>query len=152
MNSIAGRGAWVLGLVLMAGCAGSEPLAAPPSTLADARALWALRAPDGYQVTVQQSCFCLPEFRQPLRVTVENGRVSSVRGLEQPLHHSGSLDQSRLTVAGLFDVIERAGRTAAELRVVYDAGYGFPTELFIDGDRRIADDEFTYRLSDFRAD
>ncbi len=123
-----------------------------PETVQEARALWNAEGPSTYQITVTQTCYCPPELRQPLRVTVSDGEVVEVEGLEQPLQQRGQLDSSRLTVTGLFGFIERsAKRDPHKLEVEYDTRFGFPRRIDYDGHEMIADDEFQYQLTDFSA-
>lgn len=145
--------------LVLAGCgvtasdatADRSPATAPES-LQEARALWHAEGSPTYQVTVTQTCFCPPDLRQPLRVTVSDGEVVEVEGLEQPLRQQGQLDTSRLTVNGLFGFIEQsAKRDPHKLEVEYDSRFGFPRLIDYDGHEMIADDEFQYRLTDFSA-
>ncbi|HIO31435.1 DUF6174 domain-containing protein [Marinobacter salarius] len=143
----------------LAGCgtsvsqAGADNAPVPaPQTLEHAEAVWDSHATERYQVTVQQTCFCPEDMRQPIRVTVSAGEVVTAEGLEQPLQNRNLLDNQRLTVAGLFLFIEQsAAKDPHRLEVVYDARYGFPRRIDYDGHEMIADDEFQYELSDFRA-
>ncbi len=123
-----------------------------PESLQQAQALWNTKATSTYQVIVTQTCFCPPALRQPLRVSVSGGEVVEVEGLEQPVKQRDQLDTSRLTVAGLFRFIEQsAERDPHKLEVEYDPGFGFPRHIDYDGHEMIADDEFQYELTDFRA-
>lgn len=142
----------------LAGCGARVPDAtadtpqdSPPETLEQAQALWAAKAVLGYQVTVTQTCFCPPDLRQPLRVSVVAGEVVQVEGLVQPLQQPDQLDTQRLTVAGLFQFIaQSAKRDPHKLEVDYDAHFGFPRRIDYDGHPMIADDELRYELMDFR--
>ncbi|MBL3555497.1 MULTISPECIES: DUF6174 domain-containing protein [Marinobacter] len=123
-----------------------------PETLPQAQALWNAKAPSAYQVTVTQTCFCPPELRQPLRVSVVDGDVVEVKGLEQPLKQRDQLDNYRLTIAGVFRFIETsAARKPHKLEVEYDPSFGFPRRIKYDGHEMIADDEIQYTLTDFSA-
>lgn len=123
-----------------------------PENLQEAKALWHAEGSSTYQVTVTQTCYCPPDLRQPLRVTVSDGEVVEVEGLEQPLRQQGQLDTSRLTVSGLFGFIEQsAKRDPHKLEVEYDSRFGFPRRIDYDGHEMIADDEFQYQLTDFSA-
>ena len=114
--------------------------------------MWNEKGASTYQVTVTQTCFCPPDLRQPLRVSVADGAVVDVAGLEQPMKHRENLDASRLTVDGLFRFIQQsAEREPHQLEVEYDARFGFPRFIDYDGHEMIADDEFQYRLTDFSA-
>ncbi|GGC60841.1 DUF6174 domain-containing protein [Marinobacter halophilus] len=140
-----------LGLLLTA-CAGSgKEDASPVTDFPEAMALWQSKAVAGYEVTIEQTCFCPPDLLQPMRVTVRQGKVIDIEGLEQPLNHPEVLDERRLTIEGLLSLIAESGDSASELVVQYDQQYGFPVRLEIDGSPLIADDEFSYRLSDFQA-
>jgi hypothetical protein len=85
-----------------------------------------------------------------MRVTVREGTVIDVEGLEQPINHPDILDPRRLTIDGLLGVIDKARHSAETLVAEYDQRYGFPVRLEVDGSPFIADDEFSYRLSDFQ--
>lgn len=143
----------------LAGCgtsvsqAGAESAPVPvPETLEHAESVWDSHAIERYQVTVQQTCFCPEDLRQPIRVTVSADEVVKSEGLEQPLQNRNLLDNQRLTVAGLFLFIEQsAAKDPHRLEVVYDARYGFPRRIDYDGHEMIADDSFQYELSGFRA-
>lgn len=139
-----------LGL-LMSACAGSGKDARPVTDYPEALALWQSKAVAGYEVTIEQTCFCPPDLLQPMRVTVRQGKVIDIEGLEQPLNHPEVLDERRLTIEGLLSLIAESGERASKLVVQYDQQYGFPVRLEIDGSPFIADDEFSYRLSDFQA-
>lgn len=150
--------ALLLGLML-AGCntvvpdASAENAARAPETLDQARTLWGDKGTASYQVTVQQTCFCPADLLQPIRVTVVDGEMVDVKGLEQLIQDKSQLDASRLTIAGLFEFIEQAvQREVHKLNVDYDARYGFPRRIDYDGHEMIADDEYQYELSDFQAD
>ncbi|WP_298449030.1 DUF6174 domain-containing protein [uncultured Marinobacter sp.] len=122
-----------------------------PETLAQAQALWSDKGIVDYQITVQQSCFCPADLRQPVRVTVADGKLVDVTGLEQSIQDPGQLDVERLTVPGLFRFIERAEQGEVHrLTVDYDPRYGFPVYIDYDGHQMIADDEYQYELSDFQ--
>lgn len=133
--------------------AGAESTTGPaPVTLEQAKALWADHALENYQVTIQQTCFCPSDLRQPMRVTVSGEDIVKVEGLEQPLKNRELLDSNRLTVSGFFRFIEQSEtRDPHRLDVEYDPRFGFPRRIDYDGHEMIADDEYQYELSDFRA-
>lgn len=123
-----------------------------PETLQQAKALWSAKGISSYQVTVTQTCFCPPDLRQPLRISVSDGQVVGVEGLEQPVKQRNQLDTTRLTIDGLFRFIEKStDRDPHKLDVQYDPGFGFPRHIDYDGHEMLADDEFQYELTDFRA-
>ncbi|MDX5337221.1 MAG: DUF6174 domain-containing protein [Marinobacter sp.] len=137
--------------VLLAGCAGAGKDASPASSIEEAKSLWQAQGVKGYEVTIEQTCFCPPDLLQPMRVTVREGKVIDIEGLQQPLNHPDILDERRLTIEGLLDLVEQARGSADKLLVEYDPHYGFPASQEVDYSPFIADDEFSYRLTDFQA-
>ena len=146
--------ALLLGLVF-AGCGTVVPDASAenaPETFDQAQALWSDKGIVNYQVTVQQTCFCPADLRQPMRVTVVDGKLVDIKGLEQPIQNKDQLDANRLTIIGLFEFIEQSEqREVHKLNVDYDPRLGFPRRIDYDGHEMIADDEYQYELSDFQA-
>lgn len=122
--------------VLGAGRAGDPALAA-------ARARWAASGPDAYTMTQSRSCFCPRDVTGPFEVTVRDGAVTSVTldGAPVPTDRA-------VTVDALFDLIAEAhARSAAEVRVSYHPSLGYPTEIWIDYDRQMADEEAGYAVT-----
>lgn len=103
-----------------------------------------------YIYTLQRSCFCPPEFRKPMRIRVDNNDIKLVllvpENTEKPTDFAGAK-----TVDGLFTLIEQAiQRKAASIKVSYDARFGYPTNIAIDYNKRIADEEVYYKASGMR--
>lgn len=111
------------------------------------REQWEARPFRDYAARLQRECFCLPEARGPVRVEVRQGRVARV---VEP--DSGELVEDRLwhlfpPVDGLFVVLLEAVEGGADdVEVEWDPGLGFPTRIFIDYDRRTADEELGFRV------
>ena len=146
----------VLLVLLLAGCSApapgpadgaSDPVVAPvptPDDLALARAKWADAALDGYTMTITRSCFCPPEYRGPYTVAVDGGEVSSVLYGGQPAEAG-----EPPTVDALFALLETAyAEGAARVDVDYHDELGYPVELYIDRDTRLADEEVGYSISE----
>ncbi|MFN0092346.1 MAG: DUF6174 domain-containing protein [Acidimicrobiales bacterium] len=141
-------------LILAAGCAmtpvtepvsptGSGPMQAE---LDAARAKWAAASPAVYRFELTRSCFCLPEFTGPFRVEVAGGQVIEVVHLELGAEVDADRGES---IEGLFALLQRAiTEGAVEIRAAYDPVLGHPTDLYVDRDRRIADEEIGYRVRD----
>lgn len=130
-------------LLLSSGCSmlgagrGGDP------ALADARARWEARGPADYAMTQSRNCFCPPDVRGPFEVTVRDGAVATVRldGAPVPSERALSID-------ALFDLIADAyAGEAAEVRVSYDPALGYPTEIWIDYERQLADEETGYTVT-----
>lgn len=111
--------------------------------LAEARARWEARGPADYAMTQSRSCFCPRDVTGPFEVAVRDGAITSVTfdGASVPTDRAQSVD-------ALFDLIADAyARDAAEVRVRYDPALGYPTEIWIDYDRQMADEETGYTVS-----
>lgn len=120
---------------------------------------WAAANVRGYTFTYERQCFCTAETRGPFVVTVTNGQVASVRRLAGGMTSDGqpmagpedTRPENRLRIEDFFALLTGAHRDgAAEVRAVYDARLGFPTSIWIDRDRQMADEEVGYQLSDLR--
>lgn len=116
------------------------------ATLHEAKSRWAEAKLDDYRFRFERSCLCAE--RGPLVVTVEDGKVVEVKN-----EKTGALivpeDYERhglLTVDELFSVLERAATEAQSWWATYEPVLGYPTEIFLDWSRTVADDEIGYRL------
>jgi hypothetical protein len=100
-----------------------------------------------YEYVYRRSCECKPQTMEPARVEVRSSVVAAVT-----YRNTGQAAASILaypTIDGLFDLIEDAiDRGAAGLMVSYDGVFGYPTEISIDYDLEVADDEFSVQASD----
>jgi len=119
------------------------------SELQAQRVKWTAAGIDSYRYVVRLYCFC--GFPQPYTITVRNGATESlVDEKGQSVTDYPSLAKLT-TVEGLFAEVEFltiASYYSAD--VVYDATYGFPSEISYDTAAWIADDELTVRVSDFK--
>ncbi len=116
--------------------------------LDDARALWASAAPANYSYRFNWQCFCIQDFTALVTVAVEDGRVTSVIRVEDGEPVSDQFRDDFVTVDELFDRIQDAiDRSAASIRAEFDPDTGLPTEVFIDSDVRIADEEIGWNAS-----
>ena len=162
MPSIRHRALAVLTLAFAA-CSSREPSGAPlPATahgnadpraaLAAARATWAARQVAGYWMTLERGCFCPPEWRGPITVTQRAPGEVAMRYAASGEPVPAEVREHFHTVAGLFDVVQRAlDANAAEVRVTYDAAWGYPTTIWVDHDRNVADEEQGYTVTAFEA-
>lgn len=141
----------LLGLALLVApaCAsdrGFSPLA-EWQRLALARERWIARAPASYAFTMQLACFCAE--RGPMRVSVVNGAVVSVR----PVGSDQELDERYRgpyrPIPDLFGVVSSAiDRPAYRIRAEYDPRFGYPADVFIDFQRNVADEEYGFLVRD----
>ncbi len=142
--------------VLGAGCGSSSP-GAPPAfetqddrraTLAAldaARRLYASQNWLAYYVDFQRTCFCA--VRLPVRLSVFQGRITSVRRADTGELLPLGPQSPYLSIEQLFDYLERQARDGAwEVRARYDARDGYPLEAYVDPVKGRADDEEFFTL------
>lgn len=113
------------------------------------RALWESKNIESYEYNFQWVCFCLVERTMPVRITVERNRITRVMAMEE----NRDLDRKQFseyrTIDGLFDLITDAYQRAEDVRVEYDGAYGYPTSVYIDYQRILADEELGFSVTDF---
>lgn len=118
--------------------------------LSRARRLWSAQGIDDYEYVVRRDCFCVMGG-VAVRVVVQNhlvvAREIDLSGVPVP----SSAAYLYPSIDGLFGILQEAiDDRADEITARYDASYGFPTDLWIDYDRRMADEEEGYVLLRFR--
>ena len=121
-----------------------DPLQA---ALNENRAKWASIAWQNYQLRIDVSEFIPQEVSQGI-VTVEAGHVVDVALPLSIGENFGFRFNYPHSVEGLFDRLQRAlDRDPVSTRIEYHPNFGFPTQVFIDYDERIADEETGFRVS-----
>lgn len=134
-------------LVAQAGC---ENATGPDSEFRNARARWVAHAPASYSYTVFRGCFCTPDGRGPVTITVKNGVVETRKYADTGVAVPANYAQYFPSVDELFAQIDSLrNKGVARLNAKYDATYGYPTLVDVDVHHQIADDEFTYETSAF---
>ena len=119
-----------------------EPGAADRRALSRNRTLWQRVGPQSYRYVYLPRCGeCAPTYQRATWVTVQKGIVVDaeyVDGTDPVL----TGPQVYATVDSLFALVERAyDNHAADVRVTYDATFGYPTEVWIDWRRDMVDEE-----------
>lgn len=136
-----------------------NPDTGDPALLADLAAAedrWEAAGLADYDYNFTRGCFCPEEFVGPFRASVRAGEVSkaSFNGtdlFEIDILEIGRYDEIVRTVPGVFGEIKRAIREADRLDVEYHPVLGYPTEVFIDWEFNMADEEVSYRIETLRA-
>lgn len=118
--------------------------------LANARALWTSVRPAAYDITLQMSCFCIPDVRRPVIVSVSGSTVLSRVYADDrkpvPAEHASLFP----SVDGLFDLLQAAlNQTADRIEVTYDPTNGHPRTIGIDYRSGVADEERYYTVFSF---
>jgi hypothetical protein len=124
---------------------GKAPIAQTSNTsqqLQRNKQLWAKQKISNYRYTLRRSCFCLPKATEPVRMTVRNGKVSSMVAASngQPVNREYFTKYD--SIAKLFEIVEDAiAKKAHHVSVTYHPTLGYPTQISIDYDQWMADEE-----------
>ena len=130
-------------VLLLAAC-GDGPTA-PENRLGEQRALWAAQVLTDYTFDVRKDCFCY--FVADVRVTVVGGVITGVTDIATGDALGPDLMKAFRTINGLFDLVQDAhNRNAHDVHVEFDPSRGYPTQIWIDYVRMIADDEMDFTL------
>jgi hypothetical protein len=111
------------------------------------------RVGSSYTYEYQNVCFCGPDTRLNVRVRVRDGaRISVVRVDDGSAVPTAQWD-GFLTVAEIFDDIQTAlDEGAASVHAEFDKALGYPRDVYIDIDERIADEERGYAVRNLHVD
>ncbi len=132
----------VLGIAsLVAGCT-TSPFDLTASAVRDHRAAWEALGLTDYEFDVQRQCECSADWVRPARVVVSAGRVAEATYADSGQPAAASMTYP--TIDELFDMIEEAIRMEAPgLWVSYDARLQYPTEISINYQEQVVDDEIS---------
>ena len=101
-------------------------------------------APLSYSYTVRVNCACSSDVTRPVVVWVDRGFVEYLFYEDDGRPVPFSIADSFPSVEQLFDAIQDGiDRRADYIDVRYDFTYGYPTSVYIDYDRRVADEELS---------
>ncbi len=104
-----------------------------------------------YRFQLSVGCFCAFRDKMPITVEVQNGQVASMTyadgtSVDASEQANMGFDQYA-TIDALFQYTAQRMKDAAEVTVTYDSTYGYPTTIYIDGSKQIADDELSLSVS-----
>lgn len=136
--------------MMVAGLIGCSPQRGPTSQLEQHRQQWQAQRITHYRYTFQQQCFCLVDATQPVKIEVRgDGQPSIVQGQDGNAANA-ALFASFDSIDKLFQhIAEAEANKPAELTVTYDKDRGFPTALTLDQSKQMADEEISYKVSEF---
>ncbi len=107
---------------------------------------WQSHAIKNYQFKEQLNCFCVD--RGPYSVTVANNVIVTIKDRDGNVESSNTL--SLKTVDELFLYIRSSlDRNPETTTIKYNATYGYPESIYFDFDKRIADEEMGYTITEF---
>ena len=116
------------------------------------RRQWQAQGIRDYQVKFSLSCFCVTDVTQPVLLQVRNGAIVSVtRVADGAAVPSTKWEGIYYTVDQMFALIADAqAKGADEVRVEYHAELRYPTAVFIDQSRRLADEERYFEMGELQ--
>ena len=125
-----------------------DDLASPMALLLRAGSRWERSGITNYTYRAAWRCFCLPEYVALVDVQVVSGQVTGTEFGEAGFSGDVPSPQRFGAVTDLFAFIEDAfEQGAARVDVEYDPMLGYPTEVFVDYDERIIDEEQGFTVS-----
>jgi Family of unknown function (DUF6174) len=115
------------------------------------RELWNRQNISNYRYTLSNSCFCIPDARGPVIIEVRNGQTVSITSVATGQPADPQFFQQYNTIPKLFNVIRDAiQRQADNLDVTYNHKLGYPTQINIDYETQIADEELFLTIENFQ--
>ena len=106
------------------------------------RQLWRNQNISSYRYTLQVSCFCTPEVTQPVVIEVRNNRVTSITAANTGKPVNQEYFRQYNSVPKLFNIVQNAiAKNAASMSITYHPTLGYPTQINIDKDAQMADEE-----------
>ncbi|MBN4005177.1 DUF6174 domain-containing protein [Nostoc sp. LPT] len=113
--------------------------------------LWRRQKISNYRYEFTRSCNCLPKATEPVIIKVRNRVTTSITYKASQKPAEAELFQQYNTIPKLFNIIRDALiRKAANLTVQYDPILGYPTQINIDYNSQIADDEIFFTISNLQ--
>jgi hypothetical protein len=118
-----------------------------------AETLWLTGRPDPYRMVLQRVCFCTLEGRGPVEMVVarEGPAPSPLETVLSSIYRADGRPVPPMwpplfpTVGGLFGAIRQGAATGADTVVAqFHPQQGYPTRVYIDQSRMIADEEVEY--------
>ena len=121
----------------------------PQGALQWGRDRWESSGITAYAFTGGWTCFCPQEYLAEAQVAVYGGEVTGVSSADPGIDTIPAPERF-VSIEGLFALIQEAfDRNTSSVEVSYDGTYGYPVDLFIDYDARMADEEARFTISSF---
>lgn len=121
-------------------------------SLEQAREHWSAMKLNSYEYEVTRLCFCAPGYTRSMRVRVSDGVVVSAIYTDDQMPVASEVLKSLNTIDGWFDLIAKGyEKPYFSVRVQFHPRQGYPQELFMDRNERVADDEQTVIISAVKA-
>jgi hypothetical protein len=130
-----------------------DTVAGPPGNaeLERARERWRAARPAEYAYTLTRECFCGPDVRRPVTITVRGSGVVDRRYADTGAPVDPRHEALFPSIDGLFAIIDDArARRADRMDLVFDPTLGHPVRIDIDYSTRAIDEEVTLTVSSIR--
>ena len=146
-----------LSLVLAACSTGASALVAPtePATPATPQEQWQAANLTHYRFKLHLSCFCASRDQMPLTVEVQDGKVVSIVDVKGTVITAEDPSFEFFSKFAIIDTIFAEIETASasenhgDINVTYDPTLGYPTDVALDYDIMMADEELYLTITDF---
>lgn len=113
------------------------------------KALWDSKDTKDYTYVYDKSCFCLEE--EKVQIIVDDKEVVEATYIPSNVKLTTTQRNYIGTVEDYFTIIANAiENKVAKLEVTYNTRYGYPTSIYIDRDKMIADEEITHHLTQLK--
>ncbi|MDZ7958638.1 MAG: DUF6174 domain-containing protein [Aulosira sp. DedQUE10] len=114
------------------------------------RRVWNQQRIRNYSYKLSRNCFCTEEARGPVLIKVRNGQMTSITD-KNGKKVNPELFQQYDTIPKVFSVIRDAiAKKAFSLTVNYNKKLGYPTQINIDYNSQMADEELYLTIEDFK--
>ena len=112
--------------------------------------IWDKNQMTNYSFDFRASCFCIDDWVRKVNVTVYSDTVANVIFTDDSLPPKELKAYQWYTISELFSMTKSIIQEAQEFEINYDKTYGNPEMISVDWDFEIADDEFTFYLSNVK--
>lgn len=141
--------ACVFTVLVLASTACSDLLGTGEDRLESNYDTWRAERPHLYQFTYQRDCFC--PGTEPVVIAVEGDSVTHVSVKDGDGLPAGA-PSDYPTIEGLFEQLrEWRDRDPFRQQMEFHDGLGYPTDVFFDFRKQVADEEMGFRVRDLRA-
>ena len=115
--------------------------------------LWLKQNVESYSITFQRRCFCILDVTKPAHIVVEKDKKVQANYIQSGEPVPEEYLESFLSIKEAFKLISEAIEQKAEsIKVNYNSQHGFPTEVNIDYNSEIVDEEIYLSISNFNED
>ncbi|MGA9383004.1 MAG: DUF6174 domain-containing protein [Phormidium sp.] len=114
--------------------------------------LWVKQKLKNYRYILRVSCFCPPDMTQPVIIDVRSGKTSSITPETNRNIVNKEFFQKYDSIDKLFEIIRSAlAENAYKVDAKYHPTLGYPTQISIDYNKLISDDEIFLTINKLEA-